>query len=231
MVARAHIRLFRRQPEAMDVWNLHHVTKAELAQRNRANQVAAERFGAAAAALCSVDVGALEDLGEQWKGFAENVTKRLDLLLNAANGHWWTRGFCDGLEEHGYASFADLLAEHPVRPELPPGPLAVLLPQKDGDWRTPLLRYAASGPTDFTLAVRAHKDVGLPRDILEAWLKRNLHGTARRRIVVFETDLHLGQDYRLLTGSDAWLPSGSALDDRFVRVTGRTDTTVLAIPS
>lgn len=212
MVARAHVRLFRKHPDEVDSFGMHEASVASLDATLSARAPVEAELDRAAAGLSAVDVGALERLGEGWKPYVAETTRRLTTLLNERNRGWWMRGLRDGLVEHGFDSFAALLAEHPLRFDVP-GEAVLVFPASDGDWRGVVKRFVAARMPDRTLVlVVTPGQVDLLKGVMEGVPGVRVEGFARPA----------GHQVRLLAGAAAWVPTGSQHDERVRRLAALT---------
>ncbi len=205
MVARAHIRLWRKHPDQCGSPDLTvaDARRALIAQADRiaTMEQAAEKLG-------EVSLGALRRSG--MAGLAESIRRELHGLLTRLNRAWWLMGLADGLEEHGYASMAALLAEHPLPPA--EGPVWVMAPGRSSDWISIRDRFAADRP-EVTLALIAGVDGGLSVDELcEACA--DFDAPDAPALTIAGTGLSSGHDVRILAGASGWLRCGGPQDDR-----------------
>lgn len=224
MVARAHVRLFRKHPEAMDAFGCHEHTLADLHAQVAARVEVRKPVAAAARGLADVDLGALEALGPAWHPYAGETAKRLAALLGELNSGWWQEGFAAGLREHGLAGFPQLLAEHPLRAPVP-GRQLLCFPMRDGAWLEVVRRFCERAPEGTTLTLQADAAEGLAKEVLHDAVIGVRHeiGSAAP-VVVLAAKLHPGQRARLLAGADGWVPTGSPRDARLRRLAGLVGT-------
>lgn len=213
LVARAHVRLFLRHPDLIDVFRVHEETVASLGAGLARRAPLDAGLDAAARGLAALDVGAIERLGPNWKPYAEETERRLGAVLAERNRGWWSAGFLAGLREHGLSGFPELLARHPLRFDVP-GEAALVFPARDGDWRGVVARFAAARPEGLTLVV-----VVPPRDV-EAVTR--LIGEPPG-VAVAGFGRPPGHQVRLLAGARAWVPTGSVRDGRLRSLAAWTD--------
>ncbi len=212
MVARAHVRLFMKHPEAIDTFGVHEATITSLGVNLARRAVAEVGVEAAARGLATVDVGALERLGEGWKPYVTETVRRLQAVLGERNKGWWAEGFIEGLREHGLSGFPELLAAHPIRFDVP-GEVVLGFPASDGDWRAVVRSFASARVPGRSLVLVVSPD---QVDTL-APLVRDTPG-----VLVRAFGLHAGHQVRLLAGAAAWVPTGSAQDARVRRLAAST---------
>ena len=212
MVARAHVRLFLKHPQMIDLFGVHEATVATLTASGQRRAAADRTLDDAGRGLAAVDVGAIERLGDGWKPFAAETVRRLGVMLRERNNGWWGEGFVAGLKEHGYSGFPELLAACPIRFDVP-GSVVVAFPAADGDWRSVVRAFAARAVSDRTLVLVVPPDevAGIQREVEKA-----------PNVVVRSFALHPGHHVRVLAGAAGWVPTGSAGDARLRRLAAVT---------
>jgi hypothetical protein len=209
MVAKAHIRLWRKHPDQCGSLDLS-VAAARQALAERAVQI--KTMEQAARSLSTVSLGALRKSG--MAALAESILSQLHALLNQLNQLWWLQGLADGLEEHGYTHMSELLAEHPL--PAADGTVWVMCPGQNSDWITARDRFAALHPA-ATLALIADGPDGLSVEALcEACAE--FDAPEAPALAIAQTGLPAGHDVRILAGAHGWIRCGGPQDERMARM-------------
>jgi glycosyltransferase involved in cell wall biosynthesis len=117
-VARAFVRLFRLHPRARLRWEGTPEDRRSIAAELWSEAELA-RQEAAARTLATLDVGALEPLGEKARTVAADAVEQLGERVRALHRQWWLRGLLEGFDEQGIDGLGQWLAEEEPRYELP----------------------------------------------------------------------------------------------------------------
>ena len=209
MVARAHIRLWRKHPDQCVSPDLS-VAAARQALAERATQIATMED--AARSLSTVSLGALRRSG--MSALVNSILNQLHALLNQLNRLWWLQGLADGLEEHGYTHMSELLAEHPL--PVADGTVWVMSPSQGSNWIAVRDQFAALHP-DATLALIADAPDGLSVEALcEACA--DFDSPESPALAIAQTGLPAGHDVRILAGAHGWIRCGGTQDARMARM-------------
>ena len=117
-VARAYVRLFRKHPSALAYpdWEWVRGIDADSAARALLDLLPERgRLESAARELSRIDLDRVGASGEPAQATVAALQERLAELLVSLNRAWWLQGFVEGLNEHGFESFAELEADaHPL---------------------------------------------------------------------------------------------------------------------
>lgn len=206
MVARAHIRLWKKHPDQAFAGNIL-AGKPQLPP-----DLAAKEAAAAQLAPLNLDTLRAGGLG----AIADAASQEMVRLLKELTVSWWQQGLSEGLQEHGYPSLMHLLAEHPIAlPEAHPTTW-ILVPTQDAaqQWVERVVqfrdRFSSSDPV--TLVLLASVPGGYTAEALAEGL-RDFSGPGRPHLSIVQTGLAPVHAVRLFAAASGWVPTTSSSAD------------------
>lgn len=222
--ARGLVAFWRKHPGVLEGTSLADQTVAELTATIEENSVTVAPVSAAAAALARLSVGPLEQVGNDWRGFAEECVDRLEKLLRHLDALWRADGLREGLREAGLDGMPALLASAPR--EIPGARaerhLIVPHEQTEEIWLVRMARYMSGFSRDegATLVVLADDNAGVPpsvvRDVcnLLSSTLRPAPGGAWPHVLIVDRGTLGGGMLRFMAGMTGWVSAGGPEDDK-----------------
>ena len=229
--ARGLIGFWRKHPEALEGTSLADSTVAELTATMEDNAATVAPVSAAAAALARLSVGPLEQVGNDWREFAEDCVERLEKLLRHLDALWRADGLREGLQEAGLDGMPALLASAPREIPGARGERYLIVPHSESEetWLVRLARYMSgfSRDEDASLIVLADDNAGVPpniiRDVcnlLSATL-RPAPGGAWPHVLIVDRGTLGGGMLRFMAGATGWVATGGPEDEKLREMAGQ----------
>lgn len=222
--ARGLVDFWRKHPEVLEGTSMANSTVAELSATIEENGATVAPVSAAAAALAELSVGPLEQVGNDWREFADGCVERLETLLRHLDVLWRADGLREGLETAGLDGMPALLASAPR--EVPGARkerhLIVPHEQSEETWLVRVARYMSgfSRDEDVSLVVLADDNAGAPprviRDVcnLLSSTLRPAPGGAWPHVLIVDRGTLGGGMLRLMAGMTGWVGTGGPEDEK-----------------
>ncbi|MEC8423186.1 MAG: hypothetical protein VX000_05375, partial [Myxococcota bacterium] len=179
---------------------------------------------AAAAALANLAVGPLEQVGDDWRAFAEDCEERLEKLLRHLDALWRADGIREALRDAGFDGLPALLASAPRAVPGARGERHLIVPHTDCEdsWLVQLARYMSgfSRDEDTTMVVLADENAGVSagsvRDVcnLLSTTLRPAPAGAWPHVLIVDRGTLGGGILRLMAGMTGWISTGGPEDDK-----------------
>ena len=222
--ARGLVGFYQKHPEAVEGTSLADSTISELESTIEDNAPTVQPVSSAAAALASLAVAPLEQVGSDWRAFADDCVDRLDKLLRHLDVLWRATGLSEGLAAAGLDGIPALLASCPREVPGARSERILLVPHSEAEdaWMLTVARYMAGfgRDEDSTLVVLTDENAGVPasvvRDVcnlLSTTLRPSPQG-AWPHILLVDRGTLGGSLLRFVAGMTHWAPAGGPEEER-----------------